>query len=266
MARMQRLIGWGLCGLLALTLAACGADDGLPPATEPDPNATLGLAASPLITLGQLQARAIYTYGQNGWVHIIERVSHDLDREPFSTLPDGTPVPRQHVLETWANITGPQSVVTQRVIFLRDDAGQLLQTSVLSNGVAWNSATQKRENQAETATGAFDRGFGASVGEYERIGAKVTQASGTLSGTATIEILVDYAFDQPAKYEDYTEAVAAETIRAIYDPDGGQIRQLVWMMRLVDGSERAYGVWDITLENHVSPPDAVLEALKVVAP
>lgn|GEM_PF-3523706 len=254
-----------MCGLLALTLAACEVNNGLPPATEPDPNMELGLADTPLITLGQLQARAILTYGQNGWVHITETVSHDLDRELFSTLPDGRPVPLNHVLETWANITGAQ-VVTQRVIFLRDGAGQVLQTSVLSRGVTWNSSTQKRENQTEMPAGAFDHGFGASVGEYQRVGAKVTQATGTLSGTATIEILVDYAFDQPAKYEDYTEAVAGETIKAIYDPNGGQLRQLVWRMRLADGSERAYGVWDIALEAHVSPPDEVLEALKVLGP
>jgi len=265
MPRKQRWMGWGLGALLALTLAGCGG--GLVPATPTAPSLSdpITMQATALETLGFLQARAILIYGQNGWVHITEAVTHDLDRDLYTTLADGTPVPLNHVLDTWANITGAR-LVTQQVIFLHDEAGQLLQTSVISEGKKWNSATQTTESTDSGPAGAFDRGFGASIPDYVRAGAAVSQTAGTLDGAATIEIVVDYSFDKPSKYEDYTQEVAGQFIRAIYDPMGGQLRQLNWHMRLADGSERAYGVWNVTLEANVSPPDEVLEALKVIGP
>lgn len=266
MARMWigTLRRWGLGALLSVTLAACGPGGLVPPTpTEPPRTGPLGLAADPLVTIGQLQARAILTYGQNGWVHIIETVTHDLDREIFTTLPNGTPVPLDHVIETWAHITGAQ-VITQRVIYVRAGDGQVLETSVYDQGVAWNSSTGEREKQTDTPVGAFDRGFGASMGEYQRVGATVTQAAATLDGIEVIELQVDYTFDAPAQYGDYTQPVTGQRIRADFDPNGGQLRRLDWVMRLADGSERNYGRWEVTLEAGVTPPDEVLTALEVL--
>ena len=235
-----------------------------PTPTEPPRTGALGLASDPLVTVGTLQARAIYTYGQTGWLHIVERVTHDVDRTPYATLPDGSVVPPDHIVDTWANITGVDNVITQRVTFLRRDDESLLQTSVYSNGVAWNSSTGQRESQNATPAGAFDRGFGASVGEYVRVGATVTQALGTLAGAPVIQIIVDNPFQNTSQYEDYEQPVAGQHITADYDVNGGNLRRLEWIMRLADGSQRKYGEWNITLEAGATPTDEVLEALKAV--
>jgi hypothetical protein len=263
--RRQRALGAALLAfILAAALAACDAISLPPTPTEPPSTGPLGLAADPLVTVGTLQARAILTYGQNGWLHIVERVTHDVDRTPYATLPDGTVVPPNHVVETWANITGTERVITQRVTFLRTEDGQVLQTAVFSNGVAWNSSTGERESQNNPPVGAFDRGFGSSVGEYVRVGATVTQALGTLDGAPVIEIIVDNPFQNTAQYEDYEQAVAGQRITAAYDVTGGNLRRLEWVMRLADGSQRRYGDWEITLEAGATPTEEVLAALQAV--
>ncbi|MCC7360786.1 MAG: hypothetical protein IT317_14990 [Anaerolineales bacterium] len=265
----RTVIGRGLgAALLALTLAAaltaCGMSVIPPTPTEPPRTGPLGLTSDPLITVGTLQARAIYTYGQNGWLHITERVTHDVDRAPYATLPDGAVVPPDHVVDTWANITGPDKVITQRVTFLRREDGTVLQTAAFSDGVAWNSSTGQRESQTSIPVGAFDRGFGASVGEYVRVGATVTQALGTLDGAPVIQISVDNPFQDTSQYEDYAQPVAGQHITADYDVNGGNLRRLEWIMRLADGSQRRFGEWHITLEANATPTDEVLEALQAV--
>jgi hypothetical protein len=258
---------WGalLTGLLAITLAACGSGGVVPPTPTASPSTgPLGLAETPLATLGQLQARATQNYGQTGWVHIVETITHDLDRELFSTLPNGTPVPLAHVLETWAHLTGTPRVISQHIIYLRDLQGTILETSVYDGGVAWNSASGQRAAQPNAPAGAFDRRFGASVSEFLQVGAAVNQALVTRDNEDFIQIIVDYRFEAPSQYEDYTQAVAGQLIHADFDSNGGQLRRLDWVMRLADGSERNYGRWEIVLEAGVTPPDAVLAELEVL--
>jgi len=252
---------WGLGAGLALAVAACGPGGLIPPTpTAPPSTGPIGLLSDPLVTVGTLQARAIMTFAQNGWVHMVQTVSHDVDPEPYSSLPDGTPIPAKHLIETWANITGAQ-VVTQRVVYLRTLSGQILQTGAYNEGILWNSATGAREAQTAAAAGAFDLGFAANLGEYKRAGATITQALAQLDGAEVIEILVDHPFARPSLYEDYTQEVAGQRVRASYDPHTGQLKQLEWVMRLADGSERVYGLWQITLEANATPPESVLAAL-----
>jgi hypothetical protein len=139
-----------------------------------------------------------------------------------------------------------------------------LETSVYDGGVAWNSSTGERENQPDAPAGAFDRGFGASVSQFLQVGATVSQTVVTRDNENFVQIIVDYWFDAPSQYTDYTQAVAGQLIHADYDPNGGQLRRLEWVMRLADGSERNYGTWEVTLEAGVTPPDEVLTALAVL--
>lgn len=253
---------WGLGGWLALTVAACGSGLLPPTPTAPPSTGPIGLLSDPLVTVGTLQARAIMTFGQNGWLHMVQTVSHDVDPVPYSSLPDGTPVPAEHIIETWVNITGAQ-LVTQRVTYLRDLSGQIIQTGAYNQGIFWNSATGAREAQTAAPAGAFDLGFAADLGDYQRAGATITQALAQLDGAEVIEILVDHPFARPALYGDYTQEVAGQRLRAAYDPNTGQLKQLEWVMRLVDGSARTFGLWQITLETNATPPEAVLAALEL---
>ena len=72
------------------------------------------------------------------------------------------------------------------------------------------------------------------------------------------------SFKAAARYADYTTEVAGQRLRATFDPAGGQLRELEWVMRLADGSLRQYGMWEIVVEAEVTPPDEVLTAVEAV--
>ena len=100
--------------------------------------------------------------------------------------------------------------------------------------------------------------------EFLTVGETVSQSVITRDNADFIQIFVDYSFKAPSLYADYTQAVAGQLIHADFDPTGGHLRRLDWVMRLADGSERNYGRWEITLEAGITPPDAVLAELEVL--
>jgi hypothetical protein len=128
---MSKKIIWSLmvAAILASLLSACG-------------NSTTSADAKKLLT--DLTVKGRLAVNQPGWVHVTENVVYDTDNQDRGKLPNGLAIPLVQTIDIWYHI-GEDKRVYQYVWALNTQDGQILETIVFRNNLAYNLTTNISE-------------------------------------------------------------------------------------------------------------------------
>jgi hypothetical protein len=227
------------------------------PTATPEATATLNAGVLARLEAFRGQAAASLT---PGWVHVVERLTYDIDQPNRGMLPNGLPIPLDQKVERWLRL-GDDGQVAESLSMLSTAGGTLMLITRYQDGRVWDSITQQYREQAPPTLGTLDYGFGENAGAFTELGLPITEQTITYEGAEAVEFTVANTLAQPARYADYTQPVSAFNTRAVYDPATGYLRLFEQQATLADGSVRlmAHEAVAVTREEPPAEIRAMLE-------
>jgi hypothetical protein len=197
-----------------------------------------------------------------GWLHVMENVVYDVDKENLGALPNEAVIPLEYKTDTWYHINN-QTQVYEYVQTQYTMQGDIVQVSVFMDEVIVNLMTNFILPMSPYTLDALDYRFANEMADYvsrtgQGVDLKLTDVDGHNAAIFTIE----ETLSEPATTENYDQQVYGIRTIAYYDVDSGLLFRLERIRVFEDGSERIFYRTDITVEQNTTPPADILDYLK----
>lgn len=218
------------------------------------------VSATDLVTV--LNKKSSVLTAKAGWLHVVEKVVYDVDKENLGVLPNETVIPLTYLTDTWYHINNNSQVFeyVQRQTTMN---GDIVQVSVFMNRVIVNLMTNYVLQMTPYNLGALDYRFANEMADYtNRTGKQATVKLDTVDGHKAAIITIEEKLDQPVTSDNYQEPVYSIRSVACYDTDSGLLFRLERIRIFKDGSERTFYKTQITVEQGGTPPQEILDYLK----
>jgi hypothetical protein len=223
-------------------------------------NAASGVSPTDLMSVLNKKSTAITI--KTGWLHVIENVVYDVDKENLGTLPNNTVIPLEYKTGTWYHIND-QGQVYEYVQTQSTKAGDIVQVSVFMDKVIVNLMTNFVLPMTPYTLGALDYRFANEMADYtSRTGKTPKLEITTVDGHNAAIFTIEETLSEPATTENYNEQVYGVRTIAYYDTNTGLLFRLERIRIFKDGSERNFYRTDITVEQNTIPPADILDYLK----
>jgi len=223
----------------ASLLSACGG-------ASTDSNATQLLTG--------LNAKAKTLINQPGWVHVIEEIVYDTDKENRGTLSNGQTVPLVQTVDIWYHINEGK-LVYQFVWTMSSQDGQTVETIVFMNNLIYNLTTNISNSLNPYSLKSLDYQFAAEMDDFiNNSGNHPVVTTSEVDGKTVTVFTLNEQLDSPRIDEDYTQPINAIGSIAYFDSESGLILKLERIVTLADGSKRMFYIDNITIETGVQPP------------
>jgi hypothetical protein len=223
-------------------------------------NDTSNISPTELVSMLNKKSTAITV--KAGWLHVMETVVYDVDKENLGVLPNETVIPLQYKTDTWYHIND-QSRVYEYVQIQSTVNDEVVQVNVFLDKVIVNLMTNYVLPMNPYSLGALDYRFASEMADYtSRTGEDATVKLATVDGHKAAIITIEETLTEPATTENYTEQVYGIRTLAYFDTDTGLLFRLERIRIFKDTSERTFFRTDITVEQNATPPADVLDYLK----
>jgi hypothetical protein len=194
-----------------------------------------------------------------GWVYTREDWEHDFDQTAARTLDDGTVLPQTYQRETWYHIDDTGRV-DQSVSALRDPDGNVLETSVFSNGQYQTSTSPDYAFEQKPYILNLNELYLGNLIANLRQG-KGSAAPFDLDDQSVIRFTLMEEIPNPDPPE-YNQAILSDEVSADFSPETGLVLALKTVVTLADGTQRTFEGMRLSAERIDEPPEEVIELLQ----
>ena len=203
--------------------------------------------------LVDLTAKGKTMYNQPGWVHVIQNVVYDTDKQDRGTMPSGKAIPLVQVIDIWYHIN-EQKQVYEFVWNLSSQDGQQVDMTVFRNNNVYDLVTNS-SNPQNPYNLTLDYQFLDEMNYFiAKSGNHPVVTTGELNGKNTTVFTLDEKLASPRTTEDYTQPITSSGSIAYFDSQSGLLLKLERTVTLADGSKRTFYTDNLTIETGVQPP------------
>jgi hypothetical protein len=201
-----------------------------------------------------LNNKARSVLNQPGWVHVIQNIVYDTDRENRGTMATGIVIPLIQEVSIWYHIN-QEKLVYQYVLETNTPEGETIETTVFYNEMMYNLVTNTSQQLNPYSLGGLDFQFSDEVATYlSSSGNHLTVSDGDFNGKPVTIFTLDQKLDSPAAYDDFNQPVTGAGTIATFDKESGYLLKLQRIVTLQDGTRRNFFTDTITIETGVEPP------------
>lgn len=210
--------------------------------SKQDPSLDMSLKtvqASPVEVLQGLNRTALATL-RTGWIHLREEKHFFTETEDNGVLPNQAAIPNHQIIDTWFNI-GHDNHILQTISIMRTIDGQIVQVGVISNGKAWNSATNEVQTADLFELEGFDSNLLRDIQRLQGSGADVEISDKqTPDGHEGIQVIIRDVFDAPMKYDVFSRPIIAAETHALFSKETGYLIQKEIVFTFDDDSQQIF--------------------------
>jgi len=193
--------------------------------------------------------------GSPGWLHVKEEILQE--NMEVGTLPDGSPIPKDYVFDSWYLLDGKGFAIAGFSQML-DMSGSLIQASVYKNNT-WTNLTYDIDSASEPFSPALDHGLALdlkSVGAGGRI-TSAEEDQSEIQGKAVRVVTTHEVFTSPVSLAGISGSVAEIVKHADFDPKSGQLQTYETLYRTVEGKELRLSLVTVLVAEKVDslPPE-----------
>jgi hypothetical protein len=233
-----------VASIMASLLSACGGGN-----SSTDSNAKT--------LLKELNTKAKTLVNQPGWLHLIERIVYDTDKENRGVLPNDDPIPLVQTVDIWYHINA-QKLVYEYVWIMRSQDGKEVETIVFMQNRVFNLTANISNPMNPYSLSSLDYQFADELDKFlSTSGQHPVVKIVDLNGKTATVFTLEKTLSSPSTTEDYTQPIKAVGSIAYYDTETGVLVKLERTVVLADGSKRTFYTDNLSLETGLQPPQDI---------
>jgi hypothetical protein len=203
--------------------------------------------------LAGLNAKARTIINQPGWVHVIQQIVYDTDKQDRGTMPNGQAIPTVQIIEIWYHIN-EEKLVYEYVWSMSSQDGQPVDVNVFRNNLIYDLTTNVSNAQNPYPL-TLDYQFADDMDNFiSKSGNHPVVTTVELNGKTATVFTLDEKLASPLTTEDYTQPIIASGSIVYFDSETGFLLKLERTVILADGSKRTFYTDNMTIETDVQPP------------
>jgi hypothetical protein len=203
--------------------------------------------------MAELNIKGRSLYNQPGWVHVIQRIVYDTDKEDRGTMPNGQVIPLVQTIEIWYHINDGKKVY-EFVWSLSSQDGEIVDRTVFRNNTVIDLVTNTSNAQNPYSL-TLDYQFADEMDNFiTNSGEHPEVKTAELNGKTVTVFTLDKKLDTPRISEDFTQPITTSGTVVYFDSETGLLLKLERTVTLADGSKRTFYTDNMTIEPGVQPP------------
>jgi hypothetical protein len=206
--------------------------------------------------LADINIKGRSLYNQPGWVHVIQKITYDTDKEDRGSLPNGKTIPLVQVIDIWYHIN-EQKLVYEYVWSMSTQDGQLIDINVFRNNTIYD-LTNNISSAQNPYTLTLDYQFANELDDFvSTSGNHPVVTTREYNGRKATIFTLEEKLDSPRTSEDFSQPITASGSIVYFDSESGFILRLERIVTLADGSKRTFYTDNLTIETGLQPPQEI---------
>lgn len=224
-------------------------------------NAEEQASLTPLEAIESLNAKSALALSKTGWVYTKE-ISKYNSEQKNGTLPDGTIIPSEYIIESWFYVN-EKGLSNEGITIMSALDATIIQTSISKNNQVWSSVTNEQDFWYPQPVSAMDFGFLNEAKEYfKKTGQEPEIVETEVGGRKVAIFTLNEKLSEPMTLVDENKAIAGIKTIAIFDIETGDIANFQKMFIYDDGSEKLNYTSEFEIQLGIIPPEDILKKIE----